>query len=116
MKRAALLLLAGALLAGCMSTPRSTEHGTAIPAGIEAQLKRGVTTIGEAKALLGTPSTETVTEHGTTLGYVHMQTTSQSPYRVDSTTHSDTLVLMFDSRGILLNVARSAGTSRLQEP
>lgn len=109
-------LMIALLIAGCASSPRVSEVGTPIPPGVESQLEPGVSTIVEAKALLGPPTSETVTERGTTLGYVHIRTTIQSPYRADSSTDSETLVLFFDEGGLLQKTARNVGQSHMHEP
>lgn len=115
MKQFAALLTTVLMTAAC-ATPRVSEVGSHIPPGIEAQLERGVSTIADAKALLGPPTSETATSDGTTLGYVHMRTTIQSPNRADSTTVSETLVLIFDTSGRLQTTARNSGTTHLRQP
>lgn len=109
------LLAAALVVAGCAS-PRVSEVGTRIPPGIESQLEKGVSSIADAKALLGPPTSETVTDGGTTLAYVHFHTTMAAPYRVDSTTTSETLVLHFDASGRLQNTARNTGTTHMRQP
>ena len=109
MTRIALLLVL-LLLPGCFI--RNTTVGVPLPPAYE-QLEVGVTTKGEALALLGAPHTVRRQFDGDMYFYgrVHDYSTRLQliPFitlyeRTDGQIHSDRLVLLFDDAGILQGV------------
>ena len=104
MKKVLCLVVLGIALAACASTGREIK-----PEQV-AQLKKGETTLDQAVAILGKPTSRTMTSDGTTvLGYVYARAQARPETFIPivgafvggADTYGTSVMLFFDKAGVL---------------
>ena len=112
--RSVLGAFVGLLLAGCVSS------GVKVDQNKLAQLNPGATTFNEAVALLGKPNNSSIQSDGTrSITYVYFQSQANAanfiPYvgmfAGGASSENSTIVLNFDSRGILTTYSSNQGSN-----
>lgn len=114
MLRSLAILCAALVATACTTGPKVYESGSSIPTNVDATLQPGISTVDDAVRQFGAPASRTTTEHGTVLGYVRFVTEIASPYRVDSKTQSETVLLYFDAAGRYLRAVENQGSSQMK--
>lgn len=114
MSRPLAILCAAAMATACTTGPKVYESGSSIPTNADASLQPGVSSVDDAIRQFGAPASRTTKENGTVLGYVRFVTEIASPYRVDSKTQSETVLLYFDAAGRYLRPVENQGSSQMK--
>ena len=112
--RSVLGAFVGLLLAGCVSS------GVKVDQNKLAQLHPGATTFNEAVALLGKPNNSSIQSDGTrSITYVYFQSQANAAnfiryvgmFAGGASSENSTIVLNFDSRGILTTYSSNQGSN-----